>query len=41
MDINGMTEAHQALNNFWPKATEEIKALTQVWQVTSFSGYCL
>ncbi|KAA0185785.1 hypothetical protein HAZT_HAZT002521 [Hyalella azteca] len=29
VDINNMSEAQQALNNFWPKATEEIKAMTQ------------
>lgn len=26
-----MTEAQQGLNNFWPKVTEEIRQLTQVW----------
>uniref|UniRef100_A0A2P2I252 Nuclear transcription factor Y subunit gamma n=2 Tax=Hirondellea gigas TaxID=1518452 RepID=A0A2P2I252_9CRUS len=29
IDIQGMSEAQQALSNFWPKATEEIKALSQ------------
>ena len=30
MDVHSLTEAQQALNNFWPKATDEIKALSQV-----------